>query len=417
MKIAIVGAGVVGVTTAHELATDGHEVTVFERHATVAEEASFAQGGVVAPGYLAIAGGPGELRSMAGRPATLPWPPSMDALRWRSAARQASASQHWPATRKRLLDLAHYSRGRLHTLSEDLRLEYDCGPGCLVLWRSEKERRAQQAQLPFLQEAGVRYTELSPDGARAIEPALAPDTELAGALHLPDDGVANCRQFTLLLRRTAQALGVHFAFHSTVAPLDRTAPALLRVMQADGATQSLNFDAVVLCAGVDAPSLLRPLGIRLPLLAVHGYSVSAPLGEPLNAPNSVVIDERHQVSICRLGQRVRVAGGAELDGRAELRDPGAIAGLYKVLQDWFPAAARLSGPCTTVQEWKGTRAMLPDGTPVLGAAGVPGVWLNLGHGGSGWALACGSARVLADQIGGRVPAIDVDGLGLHRLAA
>ena len=128
-------------------------------------------------------------------------------------------------------------------------------------------------------------------------------------------------------------------------------------------------------------------------------------------PRSGVMDERFKVAISRLGQRVRVAGSAEIGGRPDAINHRAVQTLYKVLDDWYPGAARLS---RGVQVWKGARPMLPDGPPVLGASGVPGVWLNLGHGSSGWALACGSARVLADQIAGREPAIDTSGYNVGR---
>jgi D-amino-acid dehydrogenase len=123
------------------------------------------------------------------------------------------------------------------------------------------------------------------------------------------------------------------------------------------------------------------------------------------------MDERYKVAISRLGSRVRVAGSAEIGGALARHHPGALATLYKVLDDWFPGAARMS----RAQVWKGARPMLPDGPPVLGASGIPGVWLNLGHGSSGWALACGSARVVADALAARPPAIDVEGLGVERL--
>ncbi len=136
--------------------------------------------------------------------------------------------------------------------------------------------------------------------------------------------------------------------------------------------------------------------------------------EPVIGTRSGVMDERYKVAISRLGQRVRVAGSAEIGGRPDAINARAMQTLYKVLDDWFPGAARLS---RGVQVWKGARPMLPDGPPVLGASGVPGVWLNLGHGSSGWALACGSARVLADQIAGREPAIDAEGYGIERYRA
>ena len=123
------------------------------------------------------------------------------------------------------------------------------------------------------------------------------------------------------------------------------------------------------------------------------------------------MDEKFKVAISRLGQRIRVAGSAELGGTPGHMTAAALATLYKVLDDWFPGAARMS----RAQVWKGARPMLPDGPPVLGASGIPGVWLNLGHGSSGWALACGSARVVADALAPRQAAIDVEGLGVERL--
>ena len=175
------------------------------------------------------------------------------------------------------------------------------------------------------------------------------------------------------------------------------------------------FDAIVVCAALGSKLLLRPLGIRLPLLAVHGYSVTAPLRQhpqyPDHGPRSGLMDEHYKVAITRLGQRVRVAGGAEIGGTLERHNEAAIATLYKVLHDWFPGSALMG----QAQHWKGARPMLPDGPPVLGASGAAGIWLNHGHGASGWALACGSARLLADLVAGRPPAVDTEGLGIERL--
>src|SRR5207244_12686741 len=126
-------------------------------------------------------------------------------------------------------------------------------------------------------------------------------------------------------------------------------------------------------------------------------------GARLNAPGGALMDERVKVAISRLGNRVRVAGSAEIGGRLEHKRPEAIQTLYKVLHDWFPGAAQLANTGAAVQEWKGARPMLPDGPPVLGATGIPGVWINIGHGSSGWALACGSARAVADLMGARTP--------------
>jgi D-amino-acid dehydrogenase len=184
-----------------------------------------------------------------------------------------------------------------------------------------------------------------------------------------------------------------------------------------GEPRNAQFDAVLVCAGHQAQRLLGPLGLELPIAPVYGYSVTAPLshGDTASAagPRGAVMDEKFKVAISRLGQRIRVAGSAELGGTSDRMNRAALATLYKVLDDWFPGAARLS----QASAWKGARPMLPDGPPVLGASRVPGIWLNLGHGSSGWALACGSARVLADLMAAREPEIDIQGLGPQRLNA
>ncbi len=162
-------------------------------------------------------------------------------------------------------------------------------------------------------------------------------------------------------------------------------------------------------------ALLRPHGLKLPLLAVHGYSVTAPVrrhdNHPDLGPRSALMDERYKVAISRLGARIRVAGSAEVGGDPVHQRADMLDTLYKVLNDWYPAAPNLN----QAQRWKGARPMLPDGPPVLGASGIEGVWLNLGHGSSGWALACGSASILNDLISGRSAAIDTRGLGVERL--
>ncbi|WBY02269.1 D-amino acid dehydrogenase [Ramlibacter tataouinensis] len=423
MKVAVIGAGIVGVTTAYELAADGHQVTVFERRGAAAEETSFANAGVVAPGYVTPWAAPGMsakvLRYLFSRhaPVKLTWPVSAGELRWMWQWWRACRLETYLANRARLQRLAFYSRERLHWLTDSLQLDYDRSPGYMVLLRSEKDQRLVQPGLQVLREAGVSFREIDAAAARGIEPALNPDTDFLGAIHLPDDEAGNCRQFALLLKDAARAAGARFEFNTSVLPLDRAAPAVLRVQQADGPPRSEAFDSVVVCGGLESAPLLRPLGFRIRMAPVYGYSISAPIRESLNAPRSAVMDERFKVAITRLGQRVRVAGSAEIGGSLQHKRPEALQTLYKVLHDWFPGAAQLSNASTSVQEWKGARPMLPDGPPVLGASGVPGIWLNLGHGSSGWALACGSARVVADLMAGRAPLLDLEGLGIERLAA
>jgi D-amino-acid dehydrogenase len=223
--------------------------------------------------------------------------------------------------------------------------------------------------------------------------------------------VGNCRHFAHLLKAEAQKLGASYRFESDVQTLTPGSRPTLRMATGE----SLAFDAVAICAGVQANALLGQMGLKLPLAPIWGYSVTAPVrhvdGHAPLGPRAALMDERYKVAISRLGQRVRVAGSAEVGGRADHMRLGTLRTLYRVLDEWFPG----STVTREAQHWKGARPMLPDGPPVLGESGAPGVWLNLGHGSSGWALACGSARVLAERISGRDAAIDTSRLSLQRL--
>ena len=430
MRIAVIGAGIVGVTTAHELASDGHQVTVFERRGSVAEETSFANAGVVAPGYVTPWAAPGMpaklLRHLLSRHAPVRLATPLGAGQWSWLWRwwRACRAPVHTANRQRLYRLARYSQQRLgllsQTLGQTLGQTHEQSLGYLVLLRTARDLANARGSLKLLAELGINFHLVDAARARAIEPGLNPDTALHAAVHLPDSDVGNCRQFAHLLRAQAQRAGAVFRFQRTVLALlagDR--PAVRHTdTAAPGATCAADtdtFDALVVCAAMGSADLLRPLGLRLPLAAVHGYSITAPLrlldNHPHLGPASAVMDERYKVAISRLGQRVRVAGSAELGGTLASHSAAAINTLHKVLDDWYPGCAQHG----QVQAWKGARPMLPDGPPVLGASGLAGVWLNLGHGFSGWALACGSARVLADQLMGHAPAIDVEGLDVSRL--
>jgi len=447
MKVAVIGAGVIGVTTAYELSADGHQVTVFERRGSVAAETSFANAGVVAPGYVTPWAAPGMpakvLKHLLSRHApvrlrglqagTLPW-----LWRWWRACRLRT----YQANRLRMQRLAVFSRDRLHAITQELKLDYERSDGYLVLLRSPQDLALVQPGLATLAELHTRFETLDAHRCRIVEPGLNPEAELHAGIFLPDDEVGNCRQFSHLLRGEAQRLGARFRFHTDVQRIvEGPSPQVIHlhtpphehstlVLSIENATNDAqdtqpmamqpiteSFDAIVVCAALGSTALMRPLGLKLPLQAVHGYSITAPLrrheGRADHGPRSALMDERYKVAISRLGSRVRVAGSAEIGGSDTRLHPNALATLYKVLHDWFPGSAHLS----QAQRWKGARPMLPDGPPVLGRSGANGVWLNLGHGSSGWALSCGSARLLADALAGRSAAIDMEGLGVERLEA
>lgn len=424
MRIAVVGAGIVGVTSAHELAAAGHEVTVFEQAGGVASEASFAHAGLDGPG-CAVAWSPlsvtGSLfrLGLRGRlpdalalnlnPATCAW-----ALKWLAANR--SSAQH--VRRRALHRLARYSRERTVELTRALHLDFERSNGVLIVSRSAADTLRLQPALAGLDELGIRAIRLSPEQCRSVEPGLNPDARLHAAVHLPDEGASNSREFAHLMRQQAQRHGTRFVFNAQVLSIQPGLRPELTVAQtnqtSDAPPVRESFDAVLVCAALASRKLLTPLGLKLPLIGVHGHSVTAPMRlDEVHAhvgPSSVLLDARHLVTISRAGSRMRVSGGAVAGHMTRSRAAAALRRLYRALDEWFPGAARLG----QAQPWQGVSPTLPDGLPVIGPSGIDGVWLNLGHASVGWAVSCGSAQVLAAMMGGIPPDIDTGGLGVER---
>ena len=409
MKIAIVGAGIAGMTTAYELARDGHDITVFEKRSAVAEEASFATGSLLAPllpSAWALPGFGQPLR-MWGADATLRMKGglSMAHLAWLRRWRQTALRKKAPAMA--LEALARYSQTRLEAMAARHELDFEAVNGRLLLLRNEAELAAIEPALQILRDTGHAVHQITPEAARKLEPGLHPETLLAAALHIPGASAGNCRLFAHMLRQAIQGLGVTFELNATVERISSN-PVAITVR---GDTQARRFDAVVLCTGSAPAALMSPLGLVLPLVALHGYTVSAPLREATHAPVASVTDVAQHINITRLGQRVRVAGGAELAGPGAAHHAPTLQRLYSAVNEWFPGGVQLSAG---VQIWRGARWMTPDGAPVIGASGIPGIWLNLAHGSHGWALACGSARATADLIAQRAPEVSLEGLGMRR---
>ncbi|MDP2016115.1 FAD-dependent oxidoreductase [Hydrogenophaga sp.] len=420
MKIAIVGAGVVGIANAHELSQDGHEVTVFERRSTVAEEASFANGALIAPGWTA---------PWAHDHQRLAWPwsasgaglqlsrlPHGGEWSWLWQWRRAGQGPRLSSNHAQIHQWVRYSQERQQAITDEYQFEHDRSHGMLVLLRSEQEAAVAESPLQQLRDLGLTPKVLSADEARALEPSLSTETPLHGAVELGGEAVANCREFAVLLRAQAQRLGCRFEFNTIVSRIEPQLNSGVNLTLTHTASHpggeaptdmAQRFDAVVICAGVASAGMLSPLGLKLPLQSVVGHSLSAAVREPMDAPQSAVLDARHGISIARLGQRVRVAGGAEWGRESGPPSKAGLQRLYRALSDWFPGAVRLGGPAGSVQEWRGVQATLPDGMPLIGASRLPGIWLNLGHGQAGWSVACGAARALADRIEGRAPDVDM----------
>ncbi|RZI41918.1 D-amino acid dehydrogenase [Herbaspirillum sp. HC18] len=411
-QIAVIGGGVVGVCTAYFLAEAGHDVVVIERHQNVAQEASFANAGMVAPGYTTPWAAPGMPRKILSHllksesPVALKL--TLDRALWRWVRRWLSECEleRYRINRTRMQRIAFYSSDILRQLSEYYQLDYEQTQGVLQLFRTEKDRNMAEPGIALLAENGVPHQVLDAEGVRAIEPALASNTPLAGGIHLPQDESGNCPLFTKRLKQIASSIGVQFHFTSTVHAIESESRGV--VLQIDEGRYPA--DAVVVAAGIESVNLLKPLGIHVPIYPVKGYSATALIKNHDRAPQAALLDDTYKVAITRLGSRIRVAGTAELGSRADELRERALRTLIKVGGDWFPDAANYA----QANFWCGTRPMLPDGPPLLGATPVRNVYVNIGHGSNGWAMAAGCGRVLADVISGHAPDIDLDGLTLAR---
>ncbi|MFC7287614.1 D-amino acid dehydrogenase [Herminiimonas glaciei] len=408
MQVAVIGAGVIGVSTAYFLAEAGHEVVVIERHNNVAEEASYGDSGILAAGSIAPWAAPGVPRAFLSHllkseaPVLLnqPWRPSM--LGWMRRWMKEADIERYRINRERMQRIGFYSRDIMQLLRERHQLDYEQTPGYLQLFRTERDLQLAKTSFDYLSEHNIPHKVLDAAQAHAIDSALNPNTPLAGALYLPEDEAGNCPLFTRQIRAQAQAMGVEFHFGSEVKSIEESKRGVH--LQIDD--HSFSAECVVVAGGADSAKLLTPLGLHLPLRAVKSYCATATIRNFESAPVAAVVDEAYKIAITRMGKRIRVAGTAELgSNNTELRQT-ALNTLLKVGYDWFPDACNYN----TAAFWSGSSLALPDGAPLLGACRVRNVYLNIGHGSTGWAMAAGSGKVLADVISGRTPDIDLDGL-------
>ena len=418
MKVLILGSGVVGATSAYYLARAGHEVEVIDRQPAAGMETSFANAGQVSPGYSAPWAGPGvplkALRwlMMRHRPFVI-WPRLDGRLAWWLAQMLANCTEEaYQRNKARMVRLAEFSRDALRGLRAETGITYDHRErGTLQLFRIQAQLDHVGGDTRVLDGFGVPYQVLDAQGCVAAEPALGlVRHRIAGGLRLPGDETGDAHQFTQRLAAIAEGLGVRFRYGVAVRGLEADGRRVTGVATNEG---TLRADRYVVALGSYSPALLRPLGLRLPVYPVKGYSITVPVTDPDAAPVSTVMDETFKVGITRLGERIRVGGTAELAGFSHrLRRPRR-ATLERSLGDLFPRG----GDVSRALFWTGLRPMTPDGTPIVGPTRLDNLFTNTGHGTLGWTMACGSGRILADMVGGRAPEIDVADLGLERYAA
>lgn len=415
MKVVVLGAGVIGVTSAHYLAEAGHEVTVIDRQPGPALETSFANAGEISPGYASPWAAPGvpmkALRwlFMEHAPLVLRPRPDMAMLRWLLAMLRNCTADRYALNKGRMVRLAEFSRDELIALRQQLGIDYDeRAQGTLQLFRNAKQLAASRGDVEVLDRFGVDHELLDPDGCIAAEPGLgASGVDFVGGLRLPGDETGDCRKFTQALAARLAANGVVFRYDTAIEKLETDAGGIRAVRTDKGEVRG---DAYLMALASYSPALLRPLGLRLPVYPIKGYSITLPVADPARAPVSTLLDESYKVAITRLGARIRVGGIAEISGFDRSLPSRRRATLLRSLNDLFPGAA----PQIDTELWSGLRPMTPDGTPVVGPTPIANLFLNTGHGTLGWTMACGSASLIASLIGGAPPPIDADGLGIAR---
>ncbi len=415
-SITILGAGVVGVTSAWYLAAEGYDVTVIDRQMFPAQETSFANGGQISVSHAEPWANPkalGRILKWIGREdAPLLWRLRADFDQWLWGVqflRECTAARTRSNIRS-IVQLGLISRRELGKLRETLALDYDqLTRGILHIYTQQGEYDHALRQAELMREFGCDRVPKTQTECALIEPAIRQSTmPIIGGTYTAADESGDARKFTELLAQQAAARGVRFRFGETVTALQRQGSNIIGATLATG--EVVAADATVLALGSYSPLLLRPLGVRLPIYPGKGYSATFALPEeisPSEVPTASLTDDEAKIVFSRLGNRLRVAGTAEFTGYDLALNPARCDAMVRRARSLFPALSHVEA----IEYWTGLRPATPSNVPLIGgmqSAGLAGLWLNTGHGTLGWTLACGSARLLSDLIAGRAPEIDAE---------
>ncbi len=414
MKVIVMGAGVIGTTTAYYLAKSGANVTVIERQPDPAMETSFANAGQVSPGYSTPWAAPGiplkGIKWLMQKHAPLSIKPDGTLWQWRWLLQMLGEcnNQRYAINKERMMRLAEYSRDCLRKLREQTSIEYEHRTaGTLQLFRNQEQMDGVMRDIHVLDECGVPYQLLVATELFNVEPALAhANARLTGGLRLPNDETGDCNLFTQRLADLACREGVRFQFNQVIDRLETDNQQVNAIHCGD---ERLAADCYVVACGSYSRGMLQSAGISLPVYPVKGYSLTLPLLDENQAPVSTVLDETYKIAVTRFDRRIRVGGMAELAGFDLSLNPKRRATLEMVVSDLFSGVDLERGTF-----WTGLRPMTPDSTPIVGATPLKNLFVNTGHGTLGWTMACGSGKLVTDLIMERKPDVDPNGLDLSR---
>lgn len=410
MRVIVVGAGLLGVSTAYFLARSGHEVTILERRGDAGMETSYANSGMVTPSQADPWNSPGTLKRLLGwlgneaspfivNPSVIP---SM--LGWGLSFLRNAGRERFRASLARNATLANYSLDTFRLIRSESQVHYDqILNGTMKLYRNAEAFDKAAAVSDTLREAGVRHEILDAEGVTAREPALRNiAAEISGGVYYPDDEAGDAHKFCSELRVRAEEKGAEFRFAAPVTDIRHSGGRISSVITPG---RVFTADACVIAAGSYSVGLCRLLGLKLPVTPVKGYSVTLARGGWADGPAMPVIDDFRHVAVTPLGTRIRAAGMAEFAGFDTDVDSRRTDVLLGILDEIYPgfAAVRDMG---SIRRWAGLRPYCVDGVPVIGPARYRNLYLNTGHGHLGWSMSAGSGRLLADIISGRETDID-----------
>jgi D-amino-acid dehydrogenase len=412
MRIIILGAGVIGVTSAWFLAKEGHSVTVIERAQEPARETSYANGGQVSVCHAEPWANPKApwktLQWLGEEDAPLLFRLKMDWNQWRWGLRflQQCTKEKAKANLQNLVRLGLYSRETLQDLRAKTGITYQQRTeGILHYYTDSAEFDAAIPAAALMRDVGLDRQVKSAAECLAIEPALAQSRyPIVGGTYTPSDESGDAREFTNQLAERCVALGVEFRYDCQIEALEKEGDdvKVVRVSSPTEGVERLSADAIVVCLGSYSPLHLQPLGITLDIYPAKGYSATIPVIDPQHAPTVSLTDDGYKLVFSRLGDRLRVAGTAEFNGYNMELNPIRCKALIDRTSQIFPEGMDYGA----AEFWTGLRPATPGNLPYIGQTRYPSLWLNTGHGTLGWTECCGSAQAIADLIAGRQPAVE-----------